>query len=214
MDLLRFPTEDGVSLEGELRLPEDPPRGSAVLCHPHPRHGGSKDHPLLWAIRSELVTRGFAVLSFDFRGVLGSGGTFGGGRAEVRDVAAAVARVRAEATGPTIVCGWSFGALVALHEAIADRDVAALALVGLPLGDTGLELPDPPPAAELRAFRRPVLLLSGQGDQFSQRPDLEGVARRLPMAELEIVPGTDHFFWRREAQAAAAVAGFAERVLG
>lgn len=214
MDLLRFPTEDGVSLEGELRLPEDPPRGSAVLCHPHPRHGGSKDHPLLWAIRNELVSKGFAVLSFDFRGVLGSGGTFGGGRAEVRDVAAAVARVRAEATGPTIVCGWSFGALVALHEAIADRDVAALALVGLPLGDTGLELPDPPSAAELRAFRRPVLLLSGQGDQFSQRPDLEGVARRLPMAELEIVPGTDHFFWRREAQAAAAVAGFAERVLG
>ena len=171
------------------------------------------DHPLLWAIRTELVARGFAALSFNFRGVLGSAGTFGGGRAEVRDVAAAVARVRTQAAGPTLVCGWSFGALVALHEAVGDPDVAALALVGLPLGDTGLQLPEPPSASELRGFRRPVLLLSGQGDRFSQRPDLEGVARRLPRAELEIVPGTDHFFWRREAEAAEAVAAFAERIL-
>lgn len=213
METLRFATEDGVSLEGELRIPEGPARGSAVLCHPHPRHGGSKDHPLLWAIRNELVARRFAVLAFNFRGVLGSGGTFGGGRAEVRDVAAAVARVRAEAEGPALVCGWSFGALVALLEAIQDPAVAALALVGLPLGDTGLEVPDPPTDAELRAFRRPVLLLSGQGDQYSQRPDLEGIARRLPNAELVIVPGTDHFFWRREAEAASSISDFAERTL-
>jgi alpha/beta superfamily hydrolase len=210
---LRFATEDGVSLEGELRMPEGPARGSAVLCHPHPRSGGSKDHPLLWAIRGELVARRFAVLSFNFRGVLGSGGTFGGGRAEVRDVAAAVARVRAEAKGPALVCGWSFGALVALLEATQDPAVAGLALVGLPLGDTGLEVPDPPTDAELRAFRRPVLLLSGQGDQFSQRSDLEGIARRLPNAELVIVPGTDHFFWRREAEAASSISDFAERML-
>jgi alpha/beta superfamily hydrolase len=213
MDALRFRTEDGVSLDGELRLPEGSARGSAVLCHPHSRHGGSKDHPVLWAIRAELVGRGLAVLSFNFRGVGGSAGSFGGGRPEVRDVAAAVARVRAEADGPTIVCGWSFGALVALLEAIADPTVAGLALVGLPLGDTGLQLPPLPGDAELRAFRRPVLLLSGQGDQFSQRPDLEAVARRLPNAELRVVPGTDHFFWRREAEVASAVAELAERVL-
>jgi alpha/beta superfamily hydrolase len=213
VETLRFATEDGVSLEGELRLPEEPARGSAVLCHPHPRQGGSKDHPLLWAIRNELVAHRLAVLSFNFRGVLGSGGTFGGGRAEIRDVAAAVARVRTEVEGPALVCGWSFGALVALLEAIQDPAVAALALVGLPLGDTGLEVPDPPTDAELRAFRRPVLLLSGQGDQFSQRPDLEGVARRLPNAELVIVPGTDHFFWRREAEAATSISEFAGRLL-
>ena len=213
METLRFPTDDGISLEGEIRLPEALARGSAVLCHPHPLHGGSMDHPLLWAIRAELATRGLAVLSFDFRGVGGSGGTFGGGRAEVRDVAAAVARVRAEVEGPTLVCGWSFGALVALLEAVGDPDVAALALVGLPLGDTRLEVPDPPDPSVLRAFRRPVLLLSGQGDPFSPHPDLEGIGRRLPAAEIQIVAGTDHFFWRREAEAAAAIGAFAERLL-
>jgi hypothetical protein len=213
VNAVRFSTEDGASLEGELRPPEGRARGSAVLCHTHPRHGGSKDHPLLWAIRGELLERRLAVLSFNFRGVGGSAGTFGGGLPEVRDVTAAVVRVRAETEGPTVVCGWSFGALLALIEAIADPHVAALALVGLPLGDTGLQLPPLPADAELRAFRRPVLLLSGQGDQFSQRPDLEAVTRRLPDAQLRIVPGTDHFFWRREVEVATAVGELAERVL-
>jgi len=210
MDGLRFSTDDGVSLEADLRGPEDPPVGSAVLCHAHPRHGGSKDHPLLWAISNELVVRRHTVLSFNFRGVLGSGGSFGGGRAEVRDVAAAVARVRMDAPGPTLVCGWSFGAMVALHEALEDPSVAALALVGLPLAEHGLEVPAAPTPSELRAFRRPVLLLSGQGDQFSPRPELELVAGRLPAAELVVLPGTDHFFWRREREAAAAVGRFVE----
>lgn len=213
MGTLRFSTEDGVSLQGDLREPETAARGSAVLCHAHPRHGGSSDHPLLWAIRGELVARGLAVLSFDFRGVLGSAGSFGGGRTEVRDVAAAVARVREVAAGPTLVCGWSFGAMVALHEALEDPAVAGLALVGLPIGDHGLEVPGPPTASELRAFRRPVLLLSGQGDQFSPRPDLELMARRLPTAELVTLPGTDHFFWRREREAAETIGGFASDLL-
>ena len=97
METVTVTTEDGIRLEGELRLPDDPAVGTAVICHPHPRHGGSKDHPLLWAIRNELAGgRGFAVLSFNFRGVLGSGGTYGGGRDELRDGRAAITRVREE----------------------------------------------------------------------------------------------------------------------
>lgn len=213
MEPLRFSTDDGVSLEGELWPPKDRPLGSAVLCHAHPRHGGSKDHPLLWAIRNELVSRRLAVLSFNFRGVLGSGGTFGGGRSELRDVAAAVGHLREHAASPAMVCGWSFGAMVALHEALSDPSVAALALVGLPVDDHGLAVPPLPDAAELRAFRRPVLLVSGQGDRFSPRPRLELVAGRLPASEVRIVPGTDHFFWRRESEVAAEIGSFADRLL-
>jgi hypothetical protein len=213
MEALRFTTEDGVSLEGELHLPDGDARGSAVICHPHPRGGGSKDHPLLWAIRNELTLRGLAVLAFNFRGVMRSAGSYGAGRTEVRDVAAAVGRVREAAEGPTLVCGWSFGANVAFREAVADERAAALALVGIPLGDAAADLPPLPEASELRAFDRPVLLLSGEGDAFSTRPELEGLARSLPRAEISIVPGTDHFFWRREQEAAALIGGFAERLL-
>jgi alpha/beta superfamily hydrolase len=213
VDEVRFTTEDGVSLEGQLRLPTIEVRGSAVVCHADPRQGGSKDHPVLWAIRNELSARGFAVLSFNFRGVMRSGGTFSVGHGEVHDAVAAITRAREAAEGPTLVCGWSFGANVALREAVQDELVAALALAGLPLGESAVDLPDLPGPSELRAFDRPVLLASGQGDTISPRPELETLARRLQRAEVAILAGTDHFFWRRERELAARVGDFAEEVL-
>src|SRR5439155_26471338 len=137
---IRFDTEDGLSLEGELRRPDGAARGSAVLCHPHPRQGGSKDHPLLWAIRNDLAARGLAVLAFNFRGVMGSEGSYGGGTIELMDARAAISRVRSDTAGPTVVAGWSFGAHVALREAIEDDRVGTLALLGFPLSDSSLVL--------------------------------------------------------------------------
>jgi len=216
MEPVTFTTDDGARLEGELRMPEGEPRGSAVLCHPHPRHGGSKDHPLLWAIRNDLAaTRHLAVLAFNFRGVMGSGGTYGGGRDEVRDVAAAIraARDRAPAELPTALIGWSFGANVAVRAAIDDQRAAALALIGLPLAPNDLSLPPLPDATDLRALRRPVLLLAGEHDTFAPATEVEAYASSFPQATVRIVAGTDHYFWRREREAAAIVGGFVERVL-
>ncbi len=212
MEPVRFSTEDGVSLEGELRRPEQTARGSAVICHAHPRHGGSKDHPILWALRNELAHRGFVVLSFNFRGTMRSGGTHGGGRSETKDVAAAIGRVRQEPEGPTVVVGWSFGANVALREALEDERVAALVLIGLPLRHE-LDIPDLPSRAELRLFRRPVLLLAAENDEYAPEPLVRDLATPFPEAEVVIVPGTDHYLWRHERDAAAIAGTFAERVL-
>jgi alpha/beta superfamily hydrolase len=213
MEPVRFGTEDGVSLEGELRRPETPRVGSAVICHAHPRHGGSKDHPILWALRNELASRGFVVLAFNFRGTMRSAGTYGAGHAETKDVRAAIGRVREESEGPTIVCGWSFGANVALREALTDERVGALALIGLPLEPADIEIPPTPGRSELRTFARPTLLLAGEGDVYCPRPRLEQLGDTMPHAEVVIVPGTDHFLWRHEKEVAEIVGSFAERAL-
>lgn len=208
---IRFQTEDGLTLEGEVRTPDGEARGVAVICHPHPQFGGSKDHPLLWAIRIELALRGFVVLTFNFRGVMGSEGEFGGGVQELADVRAAVGRAREEMDGPTFLAGWSFGAHVALREAIDDERVAALALVGMPLVDTTLPpLPDPD---RLRAYRRPVLLLAGDADQHCPEMDLRSLAEMFGNATVEVVPGTDHYFPKREREAGRIVAEFAVRAI-
>jgi alpha/beta superfamily hydrolase len=207
---IRFETDDGCSLEGEIREPDGTPRGTAVICHPHPQHGGSKDHPLLWNIRNDLAGRGLVVLSFNFRGVMGSEGEHADGVDEVRDVRAAIGRVRPEADGPTAVAGWSFGGNVALREAVDDDRVAALALVGFPVNDP-LGLPEPPDRATLARFDRPVLFLSGEADQFSPVPELKRLARRLPRGEVAILPDTDHFLWKREREAAKIIGDFVER---
>jgi uncharacterized protein len=214
MESLRFRADDGVELEGELRRPAGAARGSAVVCHAHPGHGGSKDHPLLWAIRNELARRGLAVLAFNFRGVMESDGSYGGGIDEAGDVRGAVGRVRREAPGRTIVVGWSFGAAVALRDAVVDRDVAALALVGLPVEPGDVEIPPIPGRPELRRLAIPLLVLSGARDRYAPEPALRAIAGLIPRSEVVIVPEGDHFLRRREAEAAGIIGGFAEAALG
>ena len=215
MEPVTFRTEDGVRLEGELRLPEGTPAASAVICHPHPKHGGSKDHPILWALRNELAgRRGHAVLLFNFRGVMGSAGSYAGGHGELRDVRAAVGAVREAAPGtPTLVCGWSFGANVALREALDDERVDALALLGIPLRPGDLILPALPGGSTLRSFRRPVLLIGGDGDAYCPVEELRALGGSIPQGEVQIIEGTDHYMWRREREAAQLVGAFAQRVL-
>jgi alpha/beta superfamily hydrolase len=216
MDPVSFTTEDGVRLEGELRMPDGDPAGAAVLCHPHPRHGGSKDHPLLWAIRNDLAsTRRLAVLGFNFRGVMGSAGTYGGGRDELRDARAAVAlaRQRVAEGAPTLLVGWSFGASVALREALDDRRVDALALVGMPLDPKDLALPPVPDDVDLRRFRRPTFVIAGEHDGYCPPDAARAFAEAFPDAETCIVSGTDHYFWRREREAAGRIGEFADRAL-
>jgi uncharacterized protein len=210
-----FTTDDRVRLEGEIRLPDGEPRGSCVLCHPHPRHGGSKDHPILWALRTELASaHGLAVLAFNFRGIMGSEGTYGGGRDEVRDVRAAIDRILSEAPSrPTVVCGWSFGANVALREAIDDDRIAALVLIGLPLQPKELTLPALPEPAALRSFQRPVLILAGEADGYCPADDARALAAGLPDGRFVMLEGTDHFLGRREKEAAAIVGAFVDESL-
>jgi alpha/beta superfamily hydrolase len=209
MDLVRIRTEDGFSLEAELRMPDGPPVGGAVILHAHPLFGGSKDHPLLWAVRIALSHRGFAVLSPNFRGVMGSEGLHGDGVGEVLDARVAVADVMERAPGPVVVCGWSFGAHVALREAIDDDRVGALALIGFPLAPIGAVLPPMPAAERLRAFGTPVLLMAGDADPYCPAPELRAFGERLGNATVRIVEGTDHFFGRRERDAGDLVAAFA-----
>lgn len=214
MSAITFPTEDGLSLEGELRDPRGEPRGTAVICHAHPRHGGSKDHPLLWAVRNDLAAnRGLWVLGFNFRGIMGSEGEFGDGVDEVRDARAAVNRVREQAEGPTVLVGWSFGAHVALRHAVTDDRIAALALVGMPLGELPVTTPLLPDDDVLSAWRTPVLMVTGDDDPFSPVPLLLELTGKIPNADLRVFEGAGHFFRHREREAAEAIGAFVDEVL-
>lgn len=209
---MTFRTDDGFRLEGELRMPDGAPRGSVVICHAHPRHGGSKDHPVLWSVRNELAgKRGLAALTFNFRGTMGSGGSFGGGRDELHDVRAAVGFVREHAEGPTLLFGWSFGASVALREAFEDPRVGALALFGIPLPANDLQLPPLPDRTELPRLKRPLLFLAGERDEYCPVEELRAYGDGV--SEVVIVEGTDHYLWRHEREAATIIGDFADRML-
>jgi uncharacterized protein len=212
---IRFSTADGVSLEGEIREAEGTPRGTAVLCHPHPEHGGSKDHPILWAIRNDLAAkRRLTVLVFNFRGVMGSEGAYGGGEAELADVAAAVDRVRQEADGPTVLVGWSFGAWVALRHALNDSRIAALVLIAFPVGSKATSSKRAlPELGDLERLTIPTLFVSGDDDPICPPDGIRNLAGWIPKAETLVLEGTDHFFGRRERELASEVGAWVERAL-
>lgn len=78
-------------LEGICYFPEGKEVFPAVvLCHPHPLYGGSMDNNVVLAVASVLVSKSIIALMFNFRGVGGSEGGYGGGVAEQEDVKAAI----------------------------------------------------------------------------------------------------------------------------
>jgi alpha/beta superfamily hydrolase len=209
-------TDDGVRLQAAVRTPDERPRGSAVICHAHPQHGGLMDHRLLAAIRRELVDAGFAVVSFNFRGVMGSQGRFGGGTDEELDVRAALRRARTEAPGPTLLCGWSFGARVALRVAVEEERVAALALVAMSArdpADSDIVVPDLPPVEARRRWNWPVLALVGGSDPYCPVREVERLVQTLPGGSLQVMANADHYFAGREREAALAIVDFVRRAL-
>jgi uncharacterized protein len=104
---------DGETLEGRWDRP-DSPIGAVVLCHPDPQQGGTMMAPLMVAMTTRLVERGYSVLRFNFRSIGASTGTHDNGNAEVLDVAAAIAA--ASDTGLAVhLSGWSFGGGAALR---------------------------------------------------------------------------------------------------
>jgi alpha/beta superfamily hydrolase len=159
--------------------------------------------PLVQAICCALTEVGIAALRFNFRGVGASGGTFDNGRGEVDDVAGALNWLGAQliaAPDRLALVGYSFGAAMAMFEAVRNDRPQALGLIGPPLGW------DLPLATD---GDRPHLLVAGERDQFCSASDLERMARQLKGdVEMHIVANADHFLFGYEGEVADVVAEF------
>jgi hypothetical protein len=197
--LLRFPSADGVRLEGRLAV-AGTERG-VVLCHPHPLYGGSMLTPVILTVEAAFQAAGFTTLAFNFRGVGGSEGAHGEGRAEILDVAGALARLRAAldaAPRLVAVAGYSFGSHVGGRAAAADPGVGLYLGVAPVLAryDYGF----------LAGLRGRVALVAGARDEYSDMARLEALATRLPERPWLRVLETDHFFAAALDELAAACA--------
>ena len=108
-------------------------RGVAVLCHPHPLHGGTMDNKVVQTLARAYTALGYRALRFNVRGVDGSAGVWDEGRGETDDALAVVAQFGVAGL-PLALAGFSFGSFVAAqaaaHLAAAGTPAERLALVG------------------------------------------------------------------------------------
>jgi alpha/beta superfamily hydrolase len=190
---MQIAVDDLVTLEARWDVPEDP-QAVVVFCHPHPQSRGSMTVPLMEQVTGVLVERGLAVLRFNFRGVRGSTGHWGGGVAEIDDVTAAVGAARDAATGiPLAIAGWSFGAMTSLRwQAAAGSGIpwAGIAPAIHLGGPTALPGPEDLPVAA-----RTIVI--GDRDQFTTVEEVESYAASIG-ARVHVLRGSDHFFYFRE----------------
>lgn len=120
------------ALECAIDAPAAAPVGLAVICHPHPQHGGTLDNKVAQTLARAVLALGWRSVRFNFRGVGASQGAWDEGRGEIDDALAVIAAHRAPGEA-LLLAGFSFGAYVASQAAARLPDDAKpqrLALVG------------------------------------------------------------------------------------
>lgn len=177
---------DAGRLEGLYRQ-IDEPRAAAVVCHPHPLHGGTLHNKVVFRASKGFERADIATLRFNFRGAGASQGAHDEGTGEQRDVETALEWIqRKHPSTPTILGGFSFGSWVASKVGCMRNDVAAMFLIGAPVNKYDL--------GYLKHCRHPLLFLHGSEDDFGDVDVLSELVEKCHSAELLVVQGADHFF--------------------
>lgn len=108
------------ALEALTACPEEErrPPAVAVVCHPHPQHGGTMHNKVVHTLARAFELAGARSVRFNFRGVGHSEGEFGNSAGETEDTIAVLEWVRAHRPDDELwLAGFSFGAAVALRAA-------------------------------------------------------------------------------------------------
>jgi pimeloyl-ACP methyl ester carboxylesterase len=177
---VRFPSEDGVELAGDVRGEGD--RG-VVLAH-----GFGSDRSAWDRLATELADEGYLALTFDLRGFGGSDGVRDA-EAAPQDVLGAVAALRDEGARSIVLVGASAGGSASLVAA-AGPEVALEGVVTLsaPGSFLGLEVSSDIAAA----VEEPKLFIAGDRDAPARAAAQSLFEAAPPPKRMEIVAGGEH----------------------
>jgi hypothetical protein len=173
------------AIECALDMPAGALRGVAVICHPHPQHGGTMDNKVVQTLARAFVQLGCSAVRFNFRGVGASAGAWAHGPGEIDDALAVVAAFRA-VDQPLLLAGFSFGAYVASNAAtrLAADGAAAQRLVLVAPAASRFDMAKVPPD---------TLVIHGESDDVVPLAAVFDWARPTALP-VTVIPGAGHFF--------------------
>jgi alpha/beta superfamily hydrolase len=168
-------------IECAVDAPEAASRGTALVAHPHPLHGGTLDNKVVQTLARAFVELGYEAWRPNFRGVGATEGAHDEGRGELEDLQAIVKHLQPQ---KLVLAGFSFGA--ALQAQLSKKlEIERLVLVGVAV--TRLGVPEVP---------RDSLVIHGENDDTVPLAAVLDWARPQELPVI-LVPGADHFFHRK-----------------
>lgn len=193
------------AIETLVAMPDAAPVGFAVVCHPHPLHGGALTNKVAYTLASCALKAGLVAARFNFRGVGKSAGRHDEGRGETDDTLAVAAWLRAQWPDlPLLLAGFSFGAFVSLKAAARARPALQVSIAP-PFKYFEREPLPPRPAA-------PWLVVHGRDDDVVDYAGTKAILDRYePAPELVTLDGVGHFFHGRLRDLETAVTAFIHR---
>jgi alpha/beta superfamily hydrolase len=176
-------------LEALLEEPEqEDPREAILVCHPHPKGGGTMHNKVVYRMARGFRKSGAVVLRFNFRGVNLSEGEHAHGIGEVDDARAALAWLRDRYPDLRYsLAGFSFGSRVALRLGCDDAWVRRVVAVGFPTKYRYFEY--------VQLCAKPKIFVHSTNDEHGPRQELQAFYDTLPEPKRLIwVEAEDHFF--------------------
>jgi alpha/beta superfamily hydrolase len=174
-------------LEAILEVPQSESDRVAVVCHPHPLHGGTMQNKVTHTLARTFNKLGVPSLRFNFRGVGNSEGNYDQGTGETLDALAVLDYASGRFPGKKLwLAGFSFGARVAL-EVSARRNLDLLVTVAPPVGRLDMSDVSQPSCR--------WIVIQGGSDELVDPDAVVGWVDSLePGPELMMFEEADHFF--------------------
>jgi alpha/beta superfamily hydrolase len=172
-------------IETDINDPGGARRGIALIAHPNPLQGGTKDNKVVTTLAKAFFALGHVTARPNFRGVGASEGEHDEGRGETEDLLAVAGYLKRQYGDlGFVLAGFSFGSFV--QTRVAKRlTPEAMVLVGPAVNRFPAE-PVPPATLVVHGEHDTVVPLSAVLDWA--RP------QNLPVV---VVPGGEHFFHGR-----------------
>lgn len=194
----RFPDKESNFIlagpAGDLEVLTTSPEGSAeqnlsiaIICHPHPVHGGTMSNKVVTTLARTFQDLGLHTVRFNFRGVGKSHGEFDNGKGELDDLFAVIAWVKAIYPKASLwLAGFSFGAYIAA-KAATQMDIAQLVCVAPPVTHFDVKT--------IPAITCPWIIVQGEQDEvISAEAVFHWAMVANPKPILIRMPDAGHFF--------------------
>jgi len=162
-------------------------QAAMVLCHPHPQMGGNMDDLVVDQLQRAGLSLGIDCLKFNFRGAGESEGHHDG-KLEWQDVLTAFSSL--PESKPRLIAGYSFGAVMGLKASHEISHLDGLILVAPPLQML----------SEVVWPACPVMLISGDQDQWVEPGLLTSISGQQENVEVNVISGANHFFQGHHSQ--------------